>query len=208
MHQAAISMCGTGEIFRIVILVGASVVWCAFGRTAHASILGATAELGNGTFVAATASFLADGNDAGAFLDQTIAHIQAEFGYDMSFVGKTDDLGFGPFANDSSASVGYLALDSPTDGPLVLTLKAGPRYAAFLFVEPDIVGFQFNTEEAGLTNPQGKGQGLSHASLFVGDTPPPRPPTTVPEPSSFLLLGGLLGSVVLGRVRRRFSRPA
>ena len=211
-------MCRQLNLVGILPLVLASVVLGTLGQTVDASIIGASAKLSDGTLVAPTAMFLADGNDVGGNLEQTRQRILAEFGCDLGLSGKTDDSNCGPFIAAPTEPLGILTLDEVIDGPLVLTLKAGNENAAFLFVEQNIVGFEFDTQDAGLTNKRGIGRSLGHASLFTSSVtdpipPPPIPPPmpdppshSAPEPGSFLVLSGLLLASGVFRSGRCFHK--
>lgn len=216
----------TGKQKKWMAIFSFAVVGLIFDATAEfavASIIGVNAELTDGSFVPPTDMFQASGNDVGGNLTQTEQRILSEFNYDLELIGKTDDSNSGPFVDGPTDPQGYLTLDAVTSGPLVVTLKAGNGFAAFLFVESGIVGFQYDTESAGLTNPRGKGLGLSHASLFASaiTTPPPvtpppvmpppittPPSSSVPEPSSFVLFSGLLLICALAKSGRFSGRHA
>ncbi|MFN3614713.1 MAG: VPLPA-CTERM sorting domain-containing protein [Rubrimonas sp.] len=82
---------------------------------------------------------------------------------------------------------GDWAISNPNAfGPLMITLKAGDGFAAFLL--DSLAGTWSSTK------------GLSHASIYYRNGVTPPPPAPVPLPASALLLiGGMGGLVVLRR---------
>lgn len=166
-------------------------------------------DLSDNSLLDAVDYFTASGNDAngatGAFTLSTIALIHSEFGVSpASLIGKSDDSSGGPFVGNVEQPSGTLILDSSLDGPLVLTLKAGNEFTAFLFDSSvtDVVGFKFDTFGAMLLSGNGSnGRNLSHASLFSG----PTITTTggnLPEPISLVVWSGLAAAVVSRRRSR------
>lgn len=152
------------------------------------------------------------GNDTGggsSFLDDlSNGDIFAGYGninllMDWELFGKSDeDL---TVEADEGSIFGEFAAFGVMD-TLVVTLKAGSNFTAFLFTDiagPNITG-TFDTFLAGLLNNQGRAQNLSHLSIFeAGDLRDDPGPSPVPLPAAgWLLLAGL-GGLTVARRRRK-----
>lgn len=93
---------------------------------------------------------------------------------------------------------------------LMIVLKSNPGFALYYFDFTKMPSFNLNEvynfkgtfNTGAFLNPQGKIQGLSHASIYVGD--PVGDSRDVPEPAALSLLG--LGLFGLGFVRKSAKR--
>jgi len=121
-------------------------------------------------------------------------------GLDWSFEGSSDDSAGGPFTGNVESNAGTLTFDTPMTGAFAISLKAANFYSLYYF-DASFAGttsIDFDTIGTA-TNPQGKAQDLSHASLFTaGGTPP----TGVPSPTAALAGLGLMGLLVSRRRRK------
>ena len=149
------------------------------------------------------------GNDTGAqstLLDDLNGNLFDSFFTDLSvdldwqLSGKSDD-GNAAFTADNGSTSGNWSLSTPIDGPFAISFKASNSYSVYLFddVNELITGGTFTTDGVS-TNPQGKAQDLSHASLWV---PTNYPPETIPEPSTLGALGLLAAAGMFGAGKKR-----
>jgi hypothetical protein len=152
--------------------------------------------------VACAGSF--SGNDSNQQAD-VLSQLVSSFG---SFTGaglwshntgtdKSDGPGFGPFTSNPEVTNGTLTFDTPQTGFFAIALKAGPRFSLYLLNggTTGISSFNFNTIGTS-TNPNGKAQDLSHASLYYFEGEDTEP---IPTPA---LLPGLIGLGIAGLRQR------
>lgn len=121
-------------------------------------------------------------------------------GYGTFVEAGTTDSGqsTGPFSSVPSGASGTLGLHDPLTGYFVIALKSSTNFSLYLLeATAPVWQISFKTDGTSL-NPRGVPQGLSHATLY---TVVSGASTTVPEPSTYLLLG--TGLVVLGGMARR-----
>lgn len=135
------------------------------------------------------------GNDNG----NQAATINAKWGSYGTFtlMGSSDDAGNGPF---TSVDDFPLVFDSPISGYFALSLKQAPQFSVYLFYAQNPVS-SINWDTRGVADNGGTGEDkLSHAVLYAG----PGAVSTVPEPSTYLLMGsGLAGLLGIAGWRRR-----
>lgn len=124
-----------------------------------------------------------------------LAAITARFTGSWSYVGRSDDAGFGPFTtNPQVAFNGVLAFDEPVSGSFVLGIVSMGKFSFYGFnTKRRIGGLGFDSLEGVATTPQGNPFPLDYAVLYM--------PTPVPEPTTWLLLAG--GMSLLAWRRRR-----
>lgn len=118
---------------------------------------------------------------------------------EWDFAGSSDSANGGPFTGNVETNTGTLTFDNPMTGAFAITLKSANFFSLYYF-DASFAGttsIDFNT--IGVSEKNGKGRGLSHASLF---TPKDTPPTGIPSPSAAIAGLALLG-VIAGRRRRR-----
>lgn len=140
---------------------------------------------------------------AGAFAGQLVgaaselAALQAIFGVEFSYAGRSDDPVFGPFTtNPQVAFNGTLSFDTPETGVFVLGLASAGQYSLYRFTTKRRIGsLDFDSLEGVATTPQGNPFALDYAALYRA--------TPVPEPAAALTLGaGALALVGWHRRRR------
>ncbi len=134
------------------------------------------------------------GNDNG----NQAAAINSRWGSYGTFtlLGSSDGAGSGPFTSTDGSP---LVFDSPISGYFALTLKQANYYSVYLLHAASPVS-SINWDTRGVANNGGTDNPdkLSHAVLYAG------PMSTVPEPSSYLLIGsGLVGLLGVARWRGR-----
>ena len=125
----------------------------------------------------------------------------ATFGL-MTFplIGKSDDMGFGPFTSALSGTSGTATFDVIQFGMFVIGIKGGPGYSLYLFDAPSGVT-TINWDTFGIVTGSDKaGPDLSHLALFRKDDN--FPPSGVPAPATLALLGVGLAGVSLLRRRK------
>ena len=130
-------------------------------------------------------------------------YLTSQFTGVWTYVGKTDDSGFGPFTSDPKGlTTGTLTFDTKVMGLFVIGLKASTTYSYYEFNggQSGIASLQFSTIGTA-TNSQGKAQDLSHAALYLGPLGSTPPRLTAPEPSTYVLMAA--GLAALGLVSRR-----
>lgn len=139
------------------------------------------------------------GNDKNQQADVQ-ATILAEFGLAGAlFQGASDDAGNGPFGGNPADASGRLTFDVAIDSPFVLSLKAGNAFSLFYFdgEGAPISAVDFTTLGVSV-NPNGAGNGLSHASVYATPTV-----AAIPEPHTSLLMLAGLGAIGFMAMRRR-----
>lgn len=144
-------------------------------------------------------TFLADLNDGNIFAGYGSINLIA----DWSLFGKSDEDIF--VEADEGAIEGDWSASGFTSNTLIVTLKSGPEFTAYLFENvtgPDIGG-TFETLLAGLVNNQGRSQALSHLSIFSAEREGGDNNNEVPLPAAgWMLLAGL-GGLAAARRRRK-----
>ena len=121
-------------------------------------------------------------------------------------LGSSNDSGHGPFTSTDGSPLGF---DSPISGYFALSLKQANFFSVYLFYAADPVS-SINWDSRGVADNGGlmdptivdddKNPKLSHAVLYAG----PGSISTVPAPSSYLLIGsGLAGLLGIAGWRRR-----
>lgn len=131
--------------------------------------------------------------------------LSSTFGGTFNYVGKTNDVGFGPFANNPAGSIsGSLNFDTPETGLFVVGLKASNTFSFYLYNggATGISSVSFNTIGSG-TNNQGIAQGLSHATLYRSNGSQVNVNAVVPEPSTYALMAAGLAGLALVRRKRQ-----
>lgn len=129
-------------------------------------------------------------------------YLTSQFTGVWTYVGKSDDSGFGPFTASPTSPTGTLTFDAPIKGLFVIGLKASNTYSYYEFNggQSGIASLQFSTIGSA-TNKSGDAQGLSHAALYLGPLGSTPPRLTAPEPSTYVLMAA--GLAALGLVSRR-----
>ena len=135
-----------------------------------------------------------NGNDNGSQLSE----INTRWGSYGTFtlLGKSDDAESGPFTSTDGSPLGF---DSPVSGYFALTLKQANYFSVYLFHADSPVS-SINWDTRGVVDSGGTldPDKLSHAVFYAG------PMSTVPEPSTYLMMGsGLVGLLGMARWRRR-----
>ncbi len=131
-----------------------------------------------------------NGNQAGA-----INSLWGSYG-DFTLQGSSDDAGNGPFTSTAGSPLHF---DTPISGYFALTLKQANRFSVYLLHADAPVSF-VNWDSRGVADNGGtrNPDKLSHAVLYTA----PTSMSTVPEPSSYLLIGSGLVAI-LGVAHRR-----
>lgn len=154
------------------------------------------------------------GNDTGAKstllddLNQGLFNIGANATWEL--VGKSDSSDSFGFEARNGKNSGWWKLGKELgDGPstFVISLKSSTSYSTYLFQDIDfsetgLSGF-FNTIGVA-TNKNGTGKDLSHASIFKATYAklPEPPKVKVPEPTTTLGLGMVIGGMLISRRRQ------
>jgi len=137
------------------------------------------------------------GNDNGSETDAVNAAWEGDYGT-FTLMGSSDDAGNGPFTSTDGSP---LVFDSPISGYFALTLKQANFHSIYLLYAQDPVS-SVNWNTLGVANNGGADEPgkLSHAVLYAG----PAGMSTVPEPSTYVLMGsGLVALLGAARFRRR-----
>lgn len=163
-----------------------------------------------GTLAATDCKGPYSGNDTGAgdpletLLDDGLFSSFVDPDVDWSLLGKSDDT-TPKFITASNTANGKLTLSNDYSWlgkTFVISLKSSNSYSAYLFQN-----FQGTTLEAmyntiGVSqNNKGEAQGLSHASVFIANSPQ-TPPPRLPEPASLLGLGLIATGILTVRRQR------
>ena len=145
-------------------------------------------------------SFKGNINGSASELDKLAARWHETFIY----AGKSDDADAGPFTRSPSGKQGVtLTFDHVLIGDFVIGLKAADWYSYYLFsTETPLGSLTFDTTAGVSTNKHGQAQDLSHAALYLANTPTPSRTANVPEPETVALLLTSL-ALMAGVARRR-----
>lgn len=133
-----------------------------------------------------------------------VTFLNAQFGGAYTYVGKSDDLGNGPFTSNPQVSKnGKLTFDTALSGLFVIGLKAANQYSFYQFnAQTPVSSLTFDSTAGVALNGRGIAQNLSHANLYMG------PVAAVPEPETYAMM--LAGLAFVGVVvkRRKASQAA
>jgi len=148
-----------------------------------------------------TFSSLAASDCRGAFVgningdpSETV-YLAGQWSGPFTYMGKSDDIGFGPFSADPGLGPlnVTLSFDNALSGTFVIGLKAAANYSYYLFnAASPVSSLTFNTTAGVAVNANGMPQEFSHANLYVGP---------VPEPESYAMM--LAGLGLMGFIARR-----
>jgi hypothetical protein len=191
------------------ILLGTGIVMLGYLSTpAHATLMATGVSCsGQGTQMTSQPGYVAcsgawSGNDIGNATtnSEVSSEIFSAFGLT---VGSAVDV-----TGTNTGSSGTLSLPSAETGSFVIGLKAGDAFSLYEFngglVTGGISSINFDTLGVGFSS-SGKehyGQGLSHADIWLGGSPP----TSTPEPASLALLAAGLAALAWAARRRRAMR--
>lgn len=131
------------------------------------------------------------GNDANQQTD-VLAELNNLLADTWTFGGKSDNANNGPFTGNPQTPTGTLTFDTPISGNFAIALKGSNSFSLYVWQGVNKVASVDFSMIGTATNPQGRPQDLSHASLYVG---------TVPEPGTYALMFAGLGAV--GWIARR-----
>lgn len=137
------------------------------------------------------------GNNTNQLADISAFSLSKGWG-SLSYLGSSNDAGFGPFTSNPQTTSGTLSFDTAQTGPFVLSLKAGNQFSLYYFDATNLAvsSIGFSTLGTNL-NVQGRPQDLSHASVYGV--------AAIPEPETYALMMAGLGAMGFVARRRRKS---
>lgn len=182
--------------------------------TLSASNCSASTVRANGTnFTACAGAFTGNDTGAGRPLETALENgtLFSSFLSSYNIVdwveyGKSDSSG--PVTASNGSAAGTWGVAAPINGPFVISFKAGNEnsgggWSAFLFDGiANVTGGTFNTLGVAVNPNNGRGRGLSHASVFV-PVLGQQPPQAVPEPMTILGTGAAIGLGALMKRRKQ-----